>query len=228
MKKNLIIRSFLTSVVMVSATAAMPAFAFGGLGDLLNKNAGSPTASTDISVDIANFVGQSNDLQALGYHAMQRVNAAFAKDGELANKRAEREALEKITDPKERNARLAQGVKTESAEMEANLNAADLEERMKSLSKEKKQGITEAMFNLGIAALRAPTLAATGQSIMQSVGANPLNLMKIAPVKDALPSLAKFAQFSGGAMVGFVKVMKGADVSVKTASADSKPVSLTW
>jgi hypothetical protein len=55
---------------------------------------------------------------------------------------------------------------------------------------------------------------------------NPMNLQKIVPVKDALPLLGKVAGDAGSFFVGVAKLAKGANISVPSVKADTKPAEI--
>lgn len=217
-------------ILVIAASLALGGAAHAQFAALSGLGKGSPASNSggDISADVESFVGQSATLQELSAFALQKVNAAFKTDEEIQGKRAEREAIERMTDPKEKESRLSAMIKSEGAEFDNLSKSADLESRVKTLSADKKRWIADALLNLGIAGLRAPALSTTGQSILQKAGASPANLSKISPVKNALPQLAKFVEYSAAAAGGFAKVLKGADISVQVAKADSKPSTGTF
>ncbi|MEI7783181.1 MAG: hypothetical protein WCK08_02265 [Betaproteobacteria bacterium] len=210
------------AALLISATAVIPAHAqFGGLGGMLGG--GKPAAGGDVGTQVADFLKRSVVLSVLASNSLAKINAAFDNEEALARRRKEQEELSKITDPQEKQARAAKIYESERAESEKLAKSADLQDRMKNLDADKKKRIGEALFNFSIGALQAPALLQSGQNIMQGVGANPLNIAKVIPIKDALPLLGKVGSDAGTTIATFVKVAQGADISVPQAKADSKP-----
>jgi hypothetical protein len=212
---------FITAL-LVSVTSFIPAHAqFGGLGGMLGG--GKPAAGGDVGTQVADFLKRSVVLSVLASNSLAKINSAFDNEEALARRRKEQEELNKITDPQEKQARAAKIYESERAESEKLATSSDLQERMKNLDADKKKKVAEALFNFAIGALQAPALLQSGQNIIQGVGANPMNIPKVIPVKDVLPLLGKVGSDAGTTIATFVKVAQGADISVPQAKADSKP-----
>jgi len=203
--------------------AAGSAFAqFGGLGGL---GGSKPAAGGgDVSQQVEDFVKRSAIISALVSRALGRINDAFRSDTDAAAARAERESISKITDPKEKQARTAKLVESESAAAAQLAKSADLEAKMAGLDAKKKQQVAEGLFNFGIGALQAIPLFDNGKAIIQSVVSNPMQALKVEPVKEAVPLLEKVISDSKGTIVTLIKVAKGANIDVKQATATSTPV----
>jgi hypothetical protein len=72
-------------------------------------------------------------------------------------------------------------------------------------------------------------LTDTGKSIVSSVGSNPINITKVAPVTDALPILADAISISTKVFPGYYKVLRGANIEPPKVTAETKPVAdLKW
>jgi hypothetical protein len=197
---------------------------FGSLGGVLGGASKSAGTGGDIGTDVTSFLQKSSSLSLLTTQSLAAINLAFATDTEAEQLRARMASYNKITEPKELQAKLAEEYKSQAAETERLLKSGDLEKRIGSLDGDKKKMIGNALLNFGIGALQAVDLARTGQGLVQKAGANPMQLPKVIPVKDALPVLGKVASDSAGFMAGLIKVAKGANISVTAPKADSKPV----
>lgn len=207
----------LLTMLLISASAVIPTHAqFGGLTSMLGGG--------DVSPQVADFVQRSVVLSVLASNSLAKINSAFDNEEALARRRKEQEELDKITDPKEKQARASKIYESERAEAEKLAKSADLQDRMKNLDADKKKRIGEALFNFTIGALQAPALLQSGKNIVQSVGANPINIVKVLPVKDSLPLLVKIGSDAAGTIATFVKLAQGADISVPQANAESKPI----
>lgn len=214
-------------VVAACLTAANAANAqLGALGGLMGGNKATTGASGDIAGSVSNFVSKSAALSLLTSEAVSAINAAFSSEQQLEEKRARLASLKAITDPQELLAKTSDIYKSEQAEAQSRLDSGEIEKRIGSLSADKKKMIGNALLNFGIGSLQAVDLAKSGQAVIQSAASNPMNLPKVAPVKDALPLLSKVAGDAGGFMVGIVKLAKGANISVPTPKVDSKPADI--
>jgi hypothetical protein len=215
------IRKFIlvtASVLVASAAHAQ----FGGLGGFGGGGGGG--GGGDISADVTSFVTKSRSLSELASRSMTAINAAFSSESDIAAKRAALEAIDKITDPAEKEAKKAAVYESESAEAKRRLESGEMEKAISGLSDAKKKQVSAAILNFGIGALQAVDLAKTGQGIVQKASANPMSIPKVVPVKDALPLLSKIASDAGGFFVGVIKLAKGANISIPEVTASSKPV----
>lgn len=214
-------------VVAACLMAASTANAqLGGLGGMLGGNKVSAGASGDVAADVNTFVNKSAALSMLSGRAVMAINAAFASDTELAEKRAKIASFANITNPKEQLAKFEEVYKSEKAEAQGRLDSGEMEKRMGTLSEEKKKMIGAALLNFGIGTLQAAELTKSGQALIQSASGNPMNLTKLGPVKDALPLLGKVAGDSGSFLVGVTKVARGANINVQAPKVDSKPANI--
>jgi hypothetical protein len=222
---KMIRKALVVAACLVAANAANAQL--GALGSLMGAAKPGASAGGDISTDVSTFVNKSAALSELASRSVTAINAAFASDEKLAEKRAALEQINKVTDPKEKTAKFAELYKSEQAEAQTLLESGEMEKRIGALSSEKKKMIGQALLNFGIGTLQAIELTRDGQSLIQKAGMNPMNLSKMLPVKDALPLLGKVAGDSGSFLVGVAKVAKGANISVPAVKADSKPADIS-
>ena len=209
---------------MVFALFMLPAQAqLGGLGGMLGGGS-SGGGGGDIDSRVKTFVEGSAQINNLVVTSLSAINAAYATDTEAAEIRAKNDAFAKATDPKEKEALAAEIVKTQSAKLEELTKSADAVERTKKLDANKRKQVLDSLVNFGIGALQAATLSDTGKSIVSSVGANPMNITKVAPVKDALPLLANAISTSTKVIPGYYKVLRGANIEPPKVTAETKPV----
>ncbi|TFW01528.1 hypothetical protein E4K72_14215 [Oxalobacteraceae bacterium OM1] len=208
--------------------AANGAYAqFGGFGKLAGGSSDSASASSDVSADVNAFVTKSAALSTLTASAVTAINAAFSSEEQLASKRATLADIAKITDPKEKGAKLAALYESESAEAKRRLESGDMEKQIGGLDADKKKQIGSALLNFAIGALQAVDLSKSGQNMMQKASGNPMTITKLMPVKDALPLLGKVASDSTGFIAGVMKLAKGANIAVPAVTVSSKPVDVT-
>jgi len=188
--------------------------------DLGLPKAGGGGGGGNIEESVAGFVGRSRLMSETSAKSLAAIDVAFANEKDAADKRAEWEAIDKTTDPKERDAKLAKYNESQMAALDKRVKSGELEGQVKALSAEKQKNVASAAFNLLLAVLNAPKLADDGQKILS--GASLTNAMKIVPVKDALPLIQNFMKNGVGTFGGFAKVLKGAKVELPEPSASSK------
>lgn len=195
----------------------------GSLGSALGGlNTNTVSSGGDISGDVTNFGKKSAVLSTLTSRSVTAINAAFSSEEEIEKKRAALQAIDQITDPKEKQVKTAALYESESAEAKRRLDSGEMEKKMSSLDETKKKQLGTALYNFGIGALQAAELTRTGQNLVQKVSSNPMNISKVSPVADALPLLGKVAVDSGGLLVGVLKLARGAKISVPEVTVNSK------
>lgn len=210
-------KNVLVAVSMLMVTSNVNAF------ELKIPKLGSgetAAASGDVDGEVKDFIAKSSEMRDIALNSLTSINAAFADETQLAKMQAEEEALKKMTDTKEIDVKKAAMLKTQEAIASDNLKQKDIGEKVKGLSDEKKQKITKSLFNFAIAALNAPKLIDKGQKIVSSVSIT--NIGKVLPVKDSLPILVDVVKYGSGTIGGFVKIAKGANLTIPNATADSK------
>jgi hypothetical protein len=202
--------------------------ALGGLasslGGMLAGAAGIGTA--DAGYDVDGFVRKSAELSEIAGRAVTAINAAFATDEQLTAKRAALAAIAAVAEPKERQARYAALYAAESAETKRLLDSGEMERRMAQLDSDKKKLIGQALLNFAIGGLQAVELGKHGQALVQQAGVSPVELVRILPVRDAIPMLGKVAVDASGFVGGVVKLARAANIGVPDARPGALPVSL--
>lgn len=188
----------------------------GGAGNKVSNN------GNDISTDVANFVTKSAVLSALTSRSVTAINAAFSSEEEIEKKRAALQAIDQTTDPKEKQVKTAALYESESAEAKRRLDSGEMEKTISGLDETKKKKLGTALFNFGIGALQAVGLTMTGQNIVQKVSSNPINIIKATPIVDVLPLLGNVAVDASGLVVGVMKLVRGANISVPEVTVNSK------
>jgi hypothetical protein len=221
---NKIAQAVVVAACLMGAGAAQAQL--GGLGGLLGGAKSS--SGGDIGASVGTFVNQSAVLGALTSQSLVAINSAFMSKEDSAVIKAELNAINKLTDPGEKNVRTKQLYESQSAETKRLLDSGDMKGRMATLDADGRKQIGNALLNFGIGGLQALELTKTGQALVGQAGANPMNLTKIMPVKDTLPLLGKVVSDSGGIIAGVVKLAQGAKIDVPKVTASSKPVDLAF
>ncbi len=171
---------------------------------------------------IKSFIDDSDTINKLLFSSLKAMERAYATDEERAKINEEMKAFNAITDPKERQAKVAETLKSESAKLEELIKSDGIDERTKNLDTERRKDLVAGTSNFVIAGLRAVTLAASGTSIVSAVASNPFFILKLGPLTTALPILSSAASTSASLLPQIFKVMRGANIQVQTVVADSK------
>jgi hypothetical protein len=202
--------------------------ALGGLAASLGGMVSGATGigSPDAGYDVDGFVRKSAELSEVASRAVTAINAAFATDEQLTAKRAALAAIASVADPTMRQARYAELYAAESAETKRLLDSGEMEQRMARLDSDKKKLIGQALLNFALGSLQAVELGKHGQALVQQAGISPIELVRILPVKDAIPMLGKVAVDATGFVGGVAKLARAANISVPEARTGSAPVSL--
>lgn len=196
----------------------------GSIGGMLAGGA-NPLAGAG-AYDVDGFVRKSAELSEIAGRSVTAINAAFANEEQLSAKRAALAAIAQLADPKERAARYSALYDAEAGETRRLIDSGDMEKRMAALDGEKKKLIGQALLNFAVGALQAAELGRQGKAMASQAGMNPMELVRMAPVKDAIPMLAKVAFDVSGFMGTVVKLARSADIAVPKVGADSKAVVL--
>jgi hypothetical protein len=218
-------KALVVAACLMAANAANAQL--GGLGSMLNSAKMGAGSGGDLGTDVGIFVTKSAALSEMAGRSVTAINAAFASDLEIEEKRAKLADINGTTNPQEKAAKVAALYNSEQAKAQALLDSGEMQKRIGTLSSEKKKMIGQALLNFGIGSLQAVELTRSGQSLIQKAAANPMNLPKLVPVKDALPLLGKVAGDAGSFFVGVAKVAKGANIAVPDVKADSKVAEIT-
>ena len=194
---------------------------FGGLGSLLGGF--SSAAGGGVEAQVKSFVESSNQINTLIFTSLMAINAAYSSAEESAKISTELKAFTEITDPKERAAKVAEVQKTQTAKLEELIKSSDAVERTQKLDDAKQKQVLASVGNFAIAGLQALKLTITGKSIVSSVSSNPLGLLQIGPVAEALPILLSAASTTTDVLPGYYKILRGANLEPPTVTAESKP-----
>jgi hypothetical protein len=200
--------------------AAATGSSMAQFGNLLGG--GRSSGGGNVDADVANFLGRSFVVEMTAAKASLAIGAAFAAESDRAKFQSLFDNVNKQTKPQEAGAAFQAARETADAEIKRLSEAKDLSERTKALSQEKQALLAKGVGNFLLAGLQSKDIVSAGQSMITSVGANPMNLSKIVPAKDAVTRLANAASLAGSAIPKLVEAMKGANVSVVSVSSSSK------
>jgi hypothetical protein len=205
--------------------ACIPLPASAQFGGLLGGGS-KPAEGGDIDSQVKSFLDKSVGIESTISRASLAIVSAYAAEEDRAKLQAKYDEVSKSTDPKEAGAKFQAITESAGAEVKKLGASADLADRTSKLSDAKKKLLATGVGNFLLGALQAKDLTPTGQNVLKLAGANPMNIGKVVPVKDALPRLANAGSLAGNTLPQFVKALKGANVQVVEVSSSSKEVNI--
>jgi hypothetical protein len=182
----------------------------------------SGTGGTNVDLEIDALVKRSGLVSALTLRALGRINDTFRSDASAVAIKAERDAISRLTDPREQQTRAARLFESESAFAAQLAKSTDLSARRAALDPKKKRHLIDGLFDFSIGILQAGPLLTDMQGTMRSASANPMQLTKVMPLLNALQPLQKVVANGNSIIAILTKIAKGADIEVPQATANSK------
>jgi len=215
-------KSKLVALMMVLGVATSAHAQFGGLGGMVG-GAKSGGGNTDAMVQEFNRDATLIN-EAVSYSLIQIIAALGTKE-QIAAVKVINDNLKKTTDPKEKGSIQGTVLKDKTAEAEELLKNKEAASKIASMAPEMQKKVAQSIFAVGIAALKIPDMVTKGQQIVQGVGANPMNITKVLPVKDGLTVFAAALPKMPTLVSTGLKLMRDAKVDPGTPTKDSKLVS---
>lgn len=189
-----------------------------GLPKLTNPLAGSSSGG-DVSGQVATFQESaltSNQLMANSSVYLLRALVSKERGAELQK---QLDAINQISDPKEKNAQLAKLVASNKSELATLEQDKKVRDQLKKASSEKKKAMGAGLFNLALGLLKINQLQQSGTAIVDGVKSNPAEALKTGPVAATLPVLADLASNGKSLVDTGSKLIKAADIKVELPTA---------
>jgi hypothetical protein len=212
--KSKLIAFFLTLGLSVSSHAQ-----FGGLGGMLGGGGGG---GGDISAQVESFNKDAVLIREAVAFALVQIVGALGDKTQIAAAKEQAANLSKSTDTKEAENLQGTVIKNSLSAATSLLSDSKAKEKMEQLSPELKKKVGQAIFAVGVSALKLPGTVDTGKKIMQGVGTNPMNITKAVPVKDGLALFADVLPKLPDLVSTGLKLMRDVKVDPGNPSADSK------
>lgn len=204
-------------LIGVASTSQIANAQFGGL-----LGGGKSTGGGDVEGQINKFNSEAALISKAMSYAILQIQGALGSKEEREKIKVKVEALNKATDTKEINAIQGEIIKSDMAATTELMKSAEGKARMEKLEPEMQRKVAKSVFAVMLAGIKIKPMLDTGKNVIQGVGANPMMLTKIGPVKDGLTlfgdALPKFPAFAevGISMLRTVKIDPG------NPTADSK------
>jgi hypothetical protein len=204
----------LVIAITIAAAAVLPAQAqLGNLGGMLGG--GAKSSGGDISAMVGEFVKDNALIRDAVSYSLMQIVAALGDKQQIAVVKARSDSLAKTTDAKEIGSIQGQLITEQSVIAQQLLESKEARARIEKLSPAMQAKVGQSILAVGVASLRIPGMMDKGKRVMEGVGSNPMNISKVAPVKDGIgmfadsaPKIAKIAS-TGYELMKAVKVDPG-------------------
>jgi hypothetical protein len=210
-------KSKLVALLMVLGVATSAHAQFGGLLGGAKSGGGG-----DVGVMVEEFNRDATMINEAVSYSLIQIIAALGTKEQIAAVKVINDNLKKTTDPKEKGSIQGTVVKDKTAEAEELLKDKEAASKIASMAPELQKKVAQSIFAVGIAALKIPDMVSKGQQIIQGVGANPMNITKVLPVKDGLTVFAAALPKMPTLVSTGLKLMRDAKVDPGTPTKDSK------
>ena len=210
--KSKVLTVMMALVVSTSANAQ-----FGALGGLMGGGGGG-----DVGAQVLVFNQEANLISKTVAFALIQIVGALGDKTKIADIKAVNDSLSKSTDTKEIGAISGSVIKSNFAEADQLLKSADAKAKMENLSPEMQKKVAQSIFAVGVAALKIPGAINRGKNIVQSVGANPMNIVKVLPVKDGLSMYIDVLPKLPTLVTTGMQLMRDVKVEAGNPTADAK------
>lgn len=209
-----------TAVLAGALFAAPPAMAqFGSLLSNLTSLAGGGSSSV---TNPDTFIQSAIAAEKLMNNSVTLLSRSLISKEKSAEFEAERKAAMLITDAAERNAKLTEVRKSNSAALNEAAGNAKLEDDIKMMDDKKRGDLSSAAFNFMLALLQDKALVFQAHGLISSLASNPMNLMKLGNIKDLVSSLTNQVADASGVAGKMPQIFSAVGVTPPT-SKDDKP-----
>lgn len=208
-------------ILALSAVFIAPQALAFGLGDLVgssktNASAGDPDA----------FIKSALAAEKLMDNSVTFLSRSLASKSESAAIEAQIKAANLVTDPAEKEAKLSEIKKSQAAVINANSSKEKLMADVAKMDGAQKENLGAAAFNFALALLMDKDLIGQTSGLISSISSNPMNILKLASIKDVASSLAN--QVSAASQISSKMPDIFSAVGIKAPlSKDEKPKEVT-
>jgi hypothetical protein len=192
---------------------------FGSLGGLLG---GSTSGGGDVGAMTDEFNRDASAINEVVTYSLIQIVAALGDKQQIAAVKAVNDNLKKATDPKEKGSIQGTAIKEQATIAEELLKSDQAKAKVEKMSPAMQQKVAKSIFAVGVASLRIPGLIDKGSKIIQGVGSNPMNIIKVLPVKDGLEIFASALPKMPIILSTGLKLMRDVKVDPGNPAADSK------
>jgi hypothetical protein len=204
--------------LLTSITVIMPASAaFPSLPGL--PSSGKPVAG---SIDPDTFLQTAKDAEGLLGQSLSSMSKALLSKEKVADLKAQQKAADAITDPKEKEAKNLEIMKSQAAQVNEATSDAAFKGNVDKMDSEKKAQLGDSAYNYLLGVLKEGVLQGQSKGLISGMANNPANLGKLGSVKDAASSIGNQLSLTSALASNMPAVFSTVGVKAP-ASADEKP-----
>jgi len=217
MKKTTLVLAF-SAVMGVSLSTG--SFAFG-----LPKipGVGASSNSNTQAVDVEGFMVKAAETNAMFQQSALLLTVYLGDKSKVAALDTELKAIQAISDPKERTAKMKQLAEKNKAVTDAVMaDQTKAQEELNKLEAEQRKRAINAAFNFALGVIQAKDLVPAGQSAITSVQSNPMQATKLVGLKNTVSDLTGIVGNTTLALTTVPSLFKAAkiDAPIPTSSSD--------
>ena len=217
MKKTTLVLAF-SAVMGVSLSTG--SFAFG-----LPKipGVGASSNSNTQAVDVEGFMVKAAETNAMFQQSALLLTVYLGDKSKVAALDTELKAIQAISDPKERTAKMKQLAEKNKAVTDAVMaDQTKAQEELNKLEAEQRKRAINAAFNFALGVIQAKDLVPAGQSAITSVQSNPMQATKLLGLKNTVSDLTGIVGNTTLALTTVPSLFKAAkiDAPIPTSSSD--------
>jgi hypothetical protein len=204
------------TTVITTASAGLPSLP--GLPSTGKSSGGA--------IDPDTFLQTAKDAEGLLGQSLSSMSKALLSKEQVAALKAQQQAADATTDPKEKEAKNLDIMKSQAAQVNEAASDAGFKSSVDKMDSEKKAQLGNSAYNFTLGVLKQGVLQGQSKGLISGMSSNPAYLAKLGTVKDAASSINN--QLSITSTLASKMPAVFSTVGVKApASADEKPKAVT-
>jgi hypothetical protein len=200
------------TTIMLPASAGLPSLP--GL-----PSSGKPAAG---AIDPDTFLQTAKDAEGLLGQSLSSMSKALLSKDKIAALKAQQQAADAVTDPKEKEAKNLEIMKSQAAQVNEATADAGFKGSVDKMDSEKKAQLGDSAYNFMLGVLKQNVLQGQSKGLISGMASNPANLNKLGSVKDAAASVGNQLSITSTLASKMPTVFSTVGVKAPT-SADEKP-----
>lgn len=223
MTKRLLSTLILSTATLTALPTTASAFGLSSLASAI-PGVGGGAGTTVSAGDIDMFIQTAKQADQLITQSTTFMASSVETEDEISQRKADRDAANKIADPKERQAKVEKIQDDERTQLQKAMSSADINNKIASMNAKQRKDFEAAAINFTIGALKDKQLASSSSSLVSGVTANPTLIARLPDLKDVVSSVTSQANNSASIAMSLAKLATSGKIKALPTSADSKPV----
>ena len=211
MKFNVLFVGMLIGVVISGNAFGWGLPSLPGLPGLPGIGGGSSSSASDPDA----FLAKAQASEQLVNKSADLLFGLVASKEELAKIEEIKSKMNATTDPQEQKALAQQKMDSELVEISKACENKNLEVEARGWDDKKKAQGTAALFNLALGSKMAADLVPQGQGIISSLTSNPMMVMKLGSLKDAVQCIGGIASGAARVLTAIPPIFSAAKIDVE-------------